>query len=46
MYNAGNATFHKRAYFLGNGLYEQDGLEAINKPGGAVLNIGTLEARV
>lgn len=44
MFSSGDVVFHERTYFIGNGQFEQDGLEAINQPGGAIVNIGTMEA--
>lgn len=44
MYSAGDVVFHKNALFVGNGQFEGAGFESVNFPGGALLNIGTMEA--
>lgn len=46
MYSAGDVKFYEKSYFLGNGQYQQDGLEVWNQPGGAILSIGTIEVKL
>ena len=44
MFNAGLVKFHGQAYFRYNGQFRKDGTYEWNAPGGAILNIGDMEA--